>query len=375
MELQKTIKSRLRLLLVLGMCCLAPAAVGCKGKAQGGGPPPGMAVHVVATYAASRPIAEDLSFVGSITANESVEIRGKIDGIIESVGFEEGQAVKQGDVLFEMDQAKLKASLGQAEADLKLAESTLARYQELVETGAVSRQEFDQALSSFEVSKATVELLREQLADAVIRASFDGVVGDRWASVGQYVARGTPLTMLISQDPVKVEFRVPERYLGKLAIGQTVKVEVAAYADTQFRGDVYFVDSRVDIATRTVLMKALVANTEGMLRPGMFAKVGLTATLREKAIVIPETALMLQRDTVSLYVVDKDGSAQLRTVTTGMRLAGAVEILSGLSAGDVVITEGIQKIGPGSKVVVRYEDPASKSGEKSAVSLIPGSLQ
>jgi membrane fusion protein (multidrug efflux system) len=313
-----------------------------------------MPAQVVAVRAQARPIEESLSFVGSLAANEFVEIRSEIDGVIEQIGFEEGQAVKEGSILFRFDQSKLEASLAQAQANLKLAESTQARYEGLVETGAVSRQELDSALSNFESGKAAVQLLGEQLADATLAAAFDGIVGARQVSKGQYVTRGTPLTTLINPDPIKAQFQVPERYLGELAAGQSVKARVAAYPDQEFTGKIFFVAPEVDEATRTVMVKAVVANSQGLLRQGMFAQIGWVAELRQKAIVIPETALAIQGDSVSVYVVDAEGTAQPRAVSIGIRLAGEVEILSGLLASDVVITEGLQKIGPGAKVVVRY---------------------
>jgi membrane fusion protein (multidrug efflux system) len=186
-------------------------------------------------------------------------------------------------------------------------------------------------------------------------APFDGTASERLVSLGQYVAVGMPLTTVIDADPMKAAFDVPEHHLSQLHTGQTIEMVVAAYPDMQFQGKVYFIDPQVRTDTRTVLMKALVPNADGRLRPGMFANLKLVTQVRERALVIPETAILLQGQTTSLFIVKEDGSVESRVVTTGVRLAGMVEIISGLAVGETVIVEGVQKIFPGAKVSVRYE--------------------
>jgi membrane fusion protein (multidrug efflux system) len=334
---------------------IALAAAGCGGK--GGGPQGGMAVPVVAVKAASQPVAQTLSVVGSLEANEAVEVRAEIDGTIQAITFEEGQPVAKGQPLVQIDTSKLEASLAQAAANLTLAEATRRRYEGLIEAGAVSRQEFDQALATFSANEAAVALIREQLQDANIVAPFEGVIGGRQVSAGQYVTAGTPLTWLIDGDPMKVSFRVPERSLGQIAIDQEAQVSVDAYPKDVFAARVYFVDPVVDAATRTALIKALVPNPDGRLRPGMFADVTLTLDVRPDAVVIPETAVIHDDQRTSVFVVEQD-QAQPRAVRLGRRLPGQVEILEGLAAGEVVVIEGIQKLGPGSKVMIRAPEAA-----------------
>ena len=352
--------NRATLLPVIGAAALATALAGCgKPGAKPGGPPPGMMVNVVAVKAAAESIEDTLTFVGTLMANESVEVRSEIDGTIEEIGFEEGQKVKKGTVLFRIDQGQLKASLSKAEAELKLAEATRKRYDGLVEGGAVSRQEFDQAVSAFDAAKSAVELLKEQLSAATIETSFDGTMGSREVSLGQYVSRGTPLTMLVSQDPIKVEFQVPERYLSLLKEKQPVSVSVAAYPDAPFTGEVYFIAPQINPSLRTVLVKALVPNPDNTLRHGMFASISLRAQLREKAVVIPESALVIQGKETIVFVVNAEGTVVPHPVKPGLRLAGKVEIVSGVSPSDVVIVEGTQKVGPGAKVAVRFAEPTA----------------
>lgn len=316
------------------------------------GPP---AVQVVGYRSRISPLAQTLSLVGTLAANEAVEITSEIDGIAEKILFDEGESVKAGQILIEIDSGKLKASLDKAQADLQLAEATRQRFEGLGTSGAVSRQEVDRSVAEFEAAKAAVALAEEQLKEASISAPFDGVMGARYVSPGQFVVRGQPLSSLISQDPMKAEVRVPERFLSQLAAGQTVQVRVAAYPEETFTGEVYFIDPQIDEETRTALVKAKVPNGAGKLKRGMFATLELIVTVRENAIVVPETALLWNGDVASLFVVGEAGEVELRQVRPGIRQAGIVEIIEGLSEGETVVVEGTQKLGPGSFVQVRYE--------------------
>jgi membrane fusion protein (multidrug efflux system) len=349
-----------RFLVAIGLLAtaLAAGAAGCQRRPPGGGPG-GMAVHVVGFRASARPVEERVAVVGTLAASEFVEIKSEVEGRIEEIGAEEGRGVEAGAVLLRIDRSKLEASLAEAEANLKLAESTLERYAALSASRAVSQQEVDQARSNFQARAAAVALMRAQLEDATITAPFAGVVGERLVSAGQYVTKGQPLTSLVDTDPMNVECQVPERFLGQLAAEQPIAVRVAAYPEEEFRGAVYFVAPQVDPATRTVLVKARVPNAEGRLRPGMFADLDLILRVRERAVLVPDTALMLQAESASVYVVAADGTAQARQVQTGVRQAQWVEVVSGLKPGEVVVTEGLQKVHPGAAVSVRFEETAA----------------
>ena len=336
------------------LVCAVVGVSGCGKGASKGGPPGGMSVNVVAVRAMERPVEDRIAVVGTLSADESVEIKSEVEGAIDTIGFEEGQLVRQGQVLFEIDRAKLKASLAEVDANFKLAEATQGRYAALVQSRAVSQQEADQARLNFEARRAAVELVLAQLADATVTAPFDAVAGSRLVSMGQFVSKGQILTSLIDADPMKVECDVPERFVAQMAEGQALDVRVAAYPDAVFRGTVYFVDPSVDPNTRTVRVKARIPNADGKLRPGMFADLDLILKVRERAVVIPESAVLLAGERASVFVV-QDDKAQPRAVMPGVRLAGGVEILEGVAAGDWVITEGTQKLGPGVPVHVRED--------------------
>ncbi|MDP2653127.1 MAG: efflux RND transporter periplasmic adaptor subunit [Candidatus Omnitrophota bacterium] len=340
--------------LLIGLAALALA--GC-GEADKGGHGGGFAVSVIAEPVKQEKIEDKISLVGTLAADEAVEIKNQVPGVIEQIGFEEGQAVQQGQMLFMIDAAKLNASLSQAEANLGLAGTTFERLSSLIKSGAVSQQEYDQAKSDLEAKQAEANLIKAQLKETVITASFDGVMGERKVSLGQFVNQGSTLTYLISQDPMKAEFRVPERFLGQLKDGQKIQVSVAAYPEDRFSGAVYFIDPQVEETTRTALVKARVPNPEGQLRRGMFANLDLIVSIRPRALVVPESALIPRGEEVFTFIVDAEGKAQMKPVKVGVRLAGKAEILEGLSAGENVIVEGHQKVGPGSPVKIKEEAP------------------
>jgi membrane fusion protein (multidrug efflux system) len=317
----------------------------------------------VAAAVVVQPIEEAIEAVGTLAANERIEVKSEIDATITAIHFEEGQAVHAGQVLVELDPMKLKAALAEAVANLTMTQASSQRYAALRASGAVAQQEVDQTQAAWAANEALVERLTSDLEDATIKAPFDGLAGARLVSVGQFLARGTTLTTLIDPDPMKLGFRIPERHLGAIREGQAVKLQIAAYPEAAFTGEVYFIDPQIEEATRTVLIKARVPNAEGRLRQGMFARVGLIVDVREKALVIPESALLQQGDLAFVYVIDAEQKAQMRPVKVGQRLAEQAEILEGLQPGERVVTEGHQKLHPGAKVAAR--DPEAPAAEPS----------
>lgn len=356
----------MKIKFIILLACFAVAVSGCSEQqsnasqdsgAAGGMPP----TPVVAFKAIRAPIEDTLSLVGNLAANEAVDITTEIDGIIKLINFKEGETVRAGQLLIQLDEGKLKAELEQTEAQLTLAESTLDRFRALSSIGGVSRQEVDQATAEYNAAQALVNLRKEGLSDAFIKAPFDGVMGERLFSPGQFIERGSKLTTLINQNPMKAEFRVPERFIAELITGQRIELTVVAYANESFTGEVYFIDPQIDETTRTVLVKARVPNEEGKLRRGMFANLKLIVTVRENAILIPETALMWSADEATIFVIDENQTVQVRSVKPGIRQASVVEISEGISAGEIIVTEGIQKIGPGASVSVRFEEDSPQA--------------
>ena len=333
---------------------------GCGPKQKkAGSAPMKMEMQVVAIEAKRERVSEIISLVGNLLANESVEIKSEIDGTVAEINFQEGQRVEKGQLLIRVDERKLAAAVAETEANFKLSQSNFERSQQLFKEKLVAQQEFDQMASVFQITKANLELKRQQLKDARILAPFSGIVGGRIVSPGQVIAKNTTLTWLTDVDPVKVEINVPERFISQLKVGQKIQINVASYPDKKFEGEVYFIAEQVDPTTRTAFVKAKIPNPELFLKPGMFANLDLTLKIRENAIVIPETALsqLIEGGGATVFIVDKSSTAQMRKVKLGVRTAGKVEVLEGIEAGEMVIVEGLQKIGPGMAVKFASESP------------------
>jgi membrane fusion protein (multidrug efflux system) len=331
----------------------ALALAGCKKQSvpgAAGRAPGGFAVQAVVIEAKAQAVSESLSLVGTVAANEMVEIKSETDGKLEAILFSEGQQVKEGDLLVKLDDSKFAAAVAEAEANFKLSLANHERSKQLFRDKLISQQEFDQIAAQFQANQAGLDLKRQQLRDTQIRAPFGGVVGGRQVSPGQVIGKNTTLTWLVDLDPVKVEVNIPERYLSQVAIGQSMEFGVAAFPNDRFKGELYFISPQLDSATRTALVKARIPNPGHKLKGGMFANLALTLRLRDSAIVVPEPALVNNGDEVTVFVVDDKGVAQVRAVKIGLRLPGKAEVLSGVQAGDKVVVEGVQKLFPGASV-------------------------
>lgn len=358
-----------RLLLPAAACAVALLAACKKPEAGKAAAPPAMPpTQVVAVEARRESVAESLSLVGTLTANEWVEIKAELEAAVMEIGFDEGKPVTKGQLLFRLDESKLTTALAEAEVNLKLSKVNYDRAQQLLRDKTISQQEFDQLASRYESMQAAIAVRQRELKDTKIFAAFAGVMGARNVSAGQVIKKDTVLGQLVDLNPVKVEVSVPERFLSLLKLDQTIELRVAAFPGRTFKGQVYFIAPQVDTNTRTALVKARIANPDLVLKPGMFANLDLTLQLRADAVVVPEPAIMVNADRATLYVVDKDMNAQIRPVKLGVRAAGVVEILQGVAAGQLVIVEGVQKVRPGAKVKPAGPEAAAaylpKAGEK-----------
>lgn len=356
-------------LLVPTSILFSLVAAGCSpvdsaNNAAQGQPP----AQVVVVPVARDRVEEALSLVGSMTANEQVELISETDGKVVEINFDEGQPVEKGQLLVRLDDTKLAASLAEAEANYALSENNLERARDLLKEQLISSSEFDQTSAAFAANDAAVNLRKRQLADTKITAPFGGVVGARMISPGQVVTRSTTLTWLVDLDPLKVEINVPERFLRQVLPGQEIELKVTAFPDEAFTGKVFFVSPYVDPGSRTALIKAEVANPDHQLKPGMFAGLDLTLQVRTNAIVIPEVAInqVLEGGRATVMIVNAENQAEIRSVRVGLRTAGRVEIIEGLEVGEKVIVEGLQKIGPGMPVVLAPESSSEHYNTKPA---------
>jgi len=336
----------------------APAPGGASGGKPGGpgaGGMPPMPVEAVPVKIGT--VARTVTAVGSLLSNESVVVRPEIAGRIAEIAFQEGQRVTKGSVLVRLDDSIARATLAQAQASIAFSRAELSRADQLVRQNTGPLRTREQAAAKLQADEAAVQLAKAQLDKQVLTAPFDGVLGLRKVSVGDFVQSGKDIVNLEAIDTLKLDFRVPEMFLSALRIGQTLKVSVDAFAGRAFDGQVYAIDPLVDVNGRAVVIRARVANPDGALRPGLFARVALTLTVVPDAVLIPEQAIVAFGKEQFVFKV-ADGKAAQAKVSLGERRNAEVEITQGLKPGDVVVTAGQLKIRDGSAVTVINNKPA-----------------
>lgn len=361
----KIIWITLIILIILGVLGFygAPKFISAQGEAptlrQQGGPPRATPVEVALVLTGT--VSVDISAVGSLLANESVVIRPEIAGRITDVHFSEGQKVNKSDELITIDATELRAQVAESASAVKLNQLSFDRAKELSERKLMSRQEYDQAQANLSESRARQNLNEARLSKTILSAPFDGVLGLRKISPGDYVQPGEDIVNLDDIGSLKLDFRIPEIYLPRIKTGQPVEVHVDAFPDAAFMGEVYAIEPGIDVVTRSILLRARVPNEDSKLRPGMFARLTLTLDERPNALLIPEQALVPEGNERIVFRV-VDGKAVRQKVIIGQRRAGEVEIREGLNPGDTVVTAGQMKIRDGAAVTaLRAED-----GEASA---------
>jgi membrane fusion protein (multidrug efflux system) len=321
---------------------------------QGGAPGsrPGFAqgepVGVLLATIQAQPFSQDMEAIGSARANEALDVTAKVSNRITAIRFREGQQVQAGDVLVEFDSEQTRANLAEAQAALDESRSQFKRSRELFATQALSESQLDQIQATLSANEARVAGARSQLNDTIIRASFAGRVGLRQISTGSFVSPGTVITTLDDTSVIKLDFSVPEVFLSSLKEGMEIAAVTSAYPNDKFKGRVSSIDSRLDPVSRAVMMRARIDNRDGRLKPGMFMTVRLMRS-EAPALLIPEQALVPEGDRKFVFVV-REGKAVKTEVTIGRRRPGEVEVLKGVAAGDVIISEGIQKVRDGSPV-------------------------
>jgi membrane fusion protein (multidrug efflux system) len=322
-----------------------PQAGGAQGAAARGGPG-GMQVPVETAKVQVGPIQRRLTAVGSLRSNESVILRPEVAGRIAEIRFDEGQRVEQGQPLVVLDDSIYRAEVEEAQASLELSRANYDRAIDLLKRGAGTTKARDEALAELRQDQAALELAKARLDKTVIKAPFDGVVGLRNVSVGDFVNVGQDMVNVEQIDPLKADFRVAEIYLGAVKPGQRIELRADAFAGETFAGEVYAIDPLIDESGRSIVLRARLPNSDNRLRPGLFVRVALVLNERNDAIQVPEQALVPQGTDQFVFRV-VDGKAALTKVTAGIRREGMVEITEGLGPDDEVVTAGQLKIRDG----------------------------
>ena len=365
----------LAVLLLLAAPAACKKANSAAGGGGGPGGPGGFAMPVEVATAIRDTVVDAIAATGQIEAIQSIELRPEVSGRITDILVREGQEVGAGTALFKVDDAELKAQVAQAEAERQMARQALERTKQLIAQNASSTSDLEQAQAKSQSADANYDLLKTRLDRTVVRAPFGGVTGRRLVSIGTYVSPQTPLITLQSVNPQHASFDVPERYADRLRRGQLVSFQVAALPGKNFSGEVVFVDPVVSLPGRTILIKARVPNNEHQLQAGMFIEARLATNIRPNAVVVPEDALLPMQGATFVWAI-KDGKADRRQVSVGVRTAGWAEIQSGVEAGDSVVVGGAERLFPTAPVMARLVERrrgAPSEQESTAASTRPAS--
>lgn len=347
----------------------AKAAQTGQGPGRGGDAP-----EIIAVAAQMHAFSDALQALGTAQARESIVLTPKAPDTIRRIRFDSGQRVARGQVLVEMSSAEQVADVAEARADNDAAQQDFRRYQELFNRGFASQARLDTARAAADAAEARLNAGGSRIADRTISAPFAGIVGLRTASPGQYVTPGDQIGTLDDITEIKLDFDVPETQIARLANGIAIVAHTAAFPDRTFEGVIQNVDSRVDPSTRTVRVRAMLPNRDEQLRPGMLMTVEVRSNPRQ-ALALPEAAVLSEANTAYVYrvVSAEDGRSVERVdVQAGQRSGGMIEILGGLAAGDLVVTEGVQAVRPGQPVRVRgAEDALRGTGAASEAAPVP----
>lgn len=327
------------------------------GEPEAAGPSANRSDSLAVTVARvlQQPVEDRVSTTGTLLAWEAVELRAEVSGRITALRFEEGTPVRQGQTLAVIDTRVLEAEVAAARTRRDLAALQAERQRELFAIGGLSRQALDQAESEARVLDAELDRLAAEIARRRIVAPFSGQVGLREVSEGAYVSPGDRIATLRVTQPLRLEFSVPELYLGRVREGSLVEFTVPGQ-EQSYTGAVYAVEPAVSQTTRAFTVRARTPNPDGTLSPGAFAEVSLVLDQIDDALLVPAASIVPGVDSAAVFVV-KDGKAIRRPVRTGIRMAERVQISGPVAAGDTVLTSGVDQVRPGQALRIVRTSP------------------
>jgi membrane fusion protein (multidrug efflux system) len=348
------------------------AGCGDKAKTAEASAPP-----VLVAPVESRRIEDRIEATGELRAQNAAAIAAQVGGQITKLVRDEGIAAAAGDVVIEIDPERrdlearnARAMLAQADAQASEAERDLTRIEMLHKEGVAADAKLDSVRTQLRLARSSRDAAGAQLGmaergarDSSVRAPFAGLIARRYVSEGEFVQPGQKLFELVALDPIEVEFTLPERDSSRVVLGQPVAVRVAPFPDEVFQATVSVVAPTIDPTTRTLRVKARMSNTDGKLRPGLFARADLGVSVREHVVMIPEEAVLQRADGAVAYRINAAGRAERRVVKIGVIRDGRVEVSEGLAPGDRVVVRGSDQLVNGSAVSLR-----EATGEAAATS-------
>lgn len=295
-----------------------------------------------------------ISLSGTLEANEQIELHSEVSGVVESINFKEGSKVTRGQVLFRVNDIELQAQLSKVRTAQKLAAENERRANLLLEKQAISQEEYDIASADFQSASAESELIAAQLSKATIRAPFSGTIGLRSISKGTYVSPSTMVAKLVNMDQLKITFSIPEKYAARVQVGTNLTFTTSDSKEIH-TAKIYAIEPEVEIATRTLKMRAIAENPDGRLYPGTFANVILPLETIDDAILVPSEALIPVQNGKKIFI-SEHGKAKEIDVIIGARTGSSVRVISGLKAGDTILTYGVMALKNGTPVNVRFDN-------------------
>jgi membrane fusion protein (multidrug efflux system) len=295
----------------------------------------------------------NISLSGSIEANEQVEIRSEVSGIVESINFQEGSQVSKGQLLFKVNDVELRAQLGQAKTKQGLASENERRAKLLLQKEAISQEEYDIAQADLKSAQAQSQLIRAQIAKTAVRAPFSGKIGLRSISPGTYITPAILVANLVNSGKLKITFSIPEKYAAEIKMNSDLNFTVANSPE-KYTAKIYAIEPGIQAATRTLQVRAIAANGDGKLFPGTFANVELPLSSIKDAIIVPTEAIVPIQNGKKVFISERGKAKEIR-VETATRTDASILVLSGLKAGDTLITSGVMalKADTGVKVKVK----------------------
>lgn len=346
--------------VTMGSLAMAMSAVACGGEASGDG---SGAALVDTVHVRAMDVPAVVQAVGTVEADNQTRVAAEVGGRVSGILCDEGCRASAGTAVIQIDPGDYSdevrsaaAEMSRARATLEADEKLLARYEKLIEAGAIDPQTYENLEAKVESERAAVEqaaaalqTARRDLGKATVRAPFAGTVGKRHVQLGEYVSEQDPLFDLVDAQPVKVRFAVPETHVDEVAVGNPIRFRVRSDTVSSRVADVDYVSPRIDTQTRTFEVTATYSNPDLGVRPGAYADVHLTTSVHEGAPVVPEAAVVTEATENYVYVV-RDSVAQRRAVRVGARVDGLVEILEGVEPGEVIVVAGHQGLRDGAAV-------------------------
>ena len=332
---------------------ISPTLFGSKkpeAEQRSSGSPFASKIPVSAVIVETKKVDDKINVTGSISPNESVELKSEISGRIEAIYFKEGGSVKKGDLLVSINDDELVAQLERLQYQQKLLSESEYRQSQLLAREAISQEEYDVALTELKTAGADLKLVEAQLAKTKLRAPFSGIIGLRFVSEGSYITPTQPIASLFSNDPAKVDFSIPGKYSSRVKVNDKIRFITEALDEFQI-GRIYAIEPQVDPNTRTLRMRAVSPNKNNLLLPGQFARIELVFDSFEHAIMIPSEAVIPELGGHRVYV-KKAGKAASQKIEIGLRTEREVEVISGLPPSDTLITSGVLQLRPGADVSV-----------------------